>query len=86
MEDMIIFGAGKAGFRAKCDVEGKFCVKYFADNDKKKQGQTLDGIPIISAEEAIELFDTMREYDAEFTISLYPPTNDIIEIIKMRCW
>lgn len=32
------------------------------------------------------VFDTMREYDAEFTISLYPPTEDIIEIIKMRCW
>lgn len=43
MEDMIIFGAGKAGFRAKRDVKGKFCVKYFADNDKKKGGQTLDG-------------------------------------------
>ncbi len=70
MENMIIFGAGKAGFRAKRDVEGRFCVKYFADNDKKKQGQILDGIPIISVEKAIELVEK-QECKGSLLISTY---------------
>lgn len=71
MEDMIIFGAGKAGFRAKRNVGGgNFCVKYFADNDKRKQGKTLDGIPIISVEKAINLVEN-NGFKGRLLISTY---------------
>lgn len=49
----MIFGAGDLGITALRFLGNKR-VSHFIDNDKKKQGKTLEGKPIISIDEYIE--------------------------------
>lgn len=52
MKKNVIFGAGSRGERANyyCTRNG-MKIDFFADNDKKKQGELFCGIPVISMEE-----------------------------------
>lgn len=45
-----IFGAGSGGVNAYEYLKSEYELVAFADNDKKKHGQTLNGCPIVSAE------------------------------------
>ncbi|WP_342804692.1 LicD family protein [Alteromonas sp. M12] len=47
-QKVIIFGAGQAGIAAKQNLQSKFCILAFCDNDVSKVGCVLDGLPIIS--------------------------------------
>lgn len=53
--DVAIFGAGPKGQEAmSCLLEKGYTVTCFLDNDKKKQGQEVCGIPVIGLEKFIE--------------------------------
>lgn len=46
-----LFGAGSGGINAYEYLKGDYELVVFADNDKRKHGQMLNGFPIISARE-----------------------------------
>lgn len=77
--EVIIFGAGKNGYRLKKTLEeaGNIIIKYFCDNNEKKRGMTLDGIPIIS-------FDEMVRYVKEEKIKckIYISVLDVDTIVR----
>ncbi|BFH11247.1 FkbM family methyltransferase [Paenibacillus melissococcoides] len=55
---IVVFGAGGCGERAIGWIRSQGLTAYLvADNDIKKQGQTLDGIVIISPQELKEIYD-----------------------------
>lgn len=49
-----IFGAGQAGAMAAKWLPSEYRVACFLDNDKKKQGQKLEEIPILSLEDGLK--------------------------------
>lgn len=50
-----IFGAGQAGMMVRTWLPATQELMCFIDNDKKKQGKMLDGLPVLSLEEALQL-------------------------------
>ncbi len=50
-----IFGAGQAGAMVRTWLPAAQEVLCFIDNDKEKQGKMLDGLPVLSLEEALRL-------------------------------
>lgn len=50
MANVIIFGAGDGGGQAYERLRGKANVVAFADNDPKKHGKTMFGVPVIRPE------------------------------------
>lgn len=50
-----IFGAGQAGMMVRTWLPATQELLCFIDNDKKKQGKMLDGLPVLSLEEALQL-------------------------------
>ncbi len=50
-----IFGAGQAGAMVRTWLPATQEVLCFIDNDKEKQGEMLDGLPVLSLEEALRL-------------------------------
>lgn len=50
-----IFGAGQAGMMARTWLPATQELLCFIDNDKEKQGKMLDGLPVLSLEEALRL-------------------------------
>ena len=53
---LIVFGAGGRGKSAYSGLkEDGISIEYYADNDENKQGRFLNGIKIISPEEAVEI-------------------------------
>lgn len=51
--ECVIFGAGRAGELTLLNLPAGIHVTAFIDNDKKKQGNSLHGIPVLSPEEVI---------------------------------
>lgn len=49
-----IFGAGQAGRMAKRWLKGNQKLSCFIDNNKQKQGELLEGVPVFSLEKALE--------------------------------
>jgi hypothetical protein len=47
---IVIFGAGQAGVAAKKNLQSEFFIMAFCDNDARKVGSTLDGLPVIAVE------------------------------------
>jgi predicted SAM-dependent methyltransferase len=60
MRNLAIFGAGKIGKQTKKLVEEKYFneykLLYFVDNDPAKQGTSIEGTPVVSAEKLLELY------------------------------
>lgn len=50
-----IFGAGQAGMMVRTWLPAMQELMCFIDNDKEKQGKMLDGLPVLSLEEALRL-------------------------------
>lgn len=50
-----IFGAGQAGAMVRTWLPAAQEVLCFIDNNKEKQGKMLDGLPVLSLEEALRL-------------------------------
>lgn len=50
-----IFGAGQAGAMVRTWLPARQELLCFIDNDKEKQGKMLDGLPVLSLEEALRL-------------------------------
>lgn len=50
-----IFGAGQAGMMVRTWLPAAQEVLCFIDNNKEKQGKMLDGLPVLSLEEALRL-------------------------------
>lgn len=50
-----IFGAGQAGMMVRTWLPGTQELLCFIDNDKEKQGKMLEGLPVLSLEEALRL-------------------------------
>lgn len=50
-----IFGAGQAGMMVRTWLPATQELMCFIDNDKEKQGKMLDGLPVLSLEEALQL-------------------------------
>ncbi len=50
-----IFGAGQAGMMVRTWLPATQELMCFIDNDKEKQGKMLDGLPVLSLEEALRL-------------------------------
>jgi hypothetical protein len=61
----VIFGAGKAGESALANLRSSYNIIAFVDNDIKKQGLTLNGLPICSVKD-IEHDDAMIFIASEF--------------------
>lgn len=60
MQRIIIFGASLGGQRALKSLPRKAKAVAFSDNDPKKHGQQLDGLPIVSPDEIkSQPFDTV---------------------------
>ena len=55
VKQIAIFGAGQAGAMVRTWLPAAQEVLYFIDNDKEKQGKVLDGLPVMSLEEALWL-------------------------------
>lgn len=66
MKKNVIFGAGVYGVQA-LEKLGKEEVSFFLDNDEKKQGSLMAGIPVISPEK----FPPMKEQHHVVIASLY---------------
>lgn len=49
-----IFGAGQAGMMVRTWLPATQELMCFIDNDKEKQGKMLDGLPVLSLEEALQ--------------------------------
>ncbi|GHF80497.1 nucleoside-diphosphate sugar epimerase/dehydratase [Thalassotalea marina] len=63
---VIFFGASLAGLQAFESLKDKVDILAFADNDLKKQGSNIKGIPIISPGAINDI-----EYDGIFISSMY---------------
>ena len=50
-----IFGAGQAGRMVRTWLPATQELLCFIDNDKEKQGKMMDGLPVLSLEEALQL-------------------------------
>lgn len=50
-----IFGAGQAGMMVRTWLPATQELLCFIDNNKEKQGKLLDGLPVLSLEEALQL-------------------------------
>lgn len=50
-----IFGAGQAGMMVRTWLPATQELLCFIDNNKEKQGKMLDGLPVLSLEEALQL-------------------------------
>lgn len=51
---IVIFGSGQYGIRVKYDLESRLVMpEYFMDNNPRKQGTVIDGIPCKSKEELL---------------------------------
>jgi predicted SAM-dependent methyltransferase len=61
MQNLAIFGAGQIGKQTKKLVEEKYFdeyrLVYFVDNNSDKQGSLIEGIPTISAEKLLEVYE-----------------------------
>lgn len=55
VKQIAIFGAGQAGAMVRTWLPAAQEVLCFIDNDKEKQGKVLDGLPVMSLEEALRL-------------------------------
>lgn len=51
LDGLVVFGAGAGGLRVWEMVPRKEMIRCFADNDTRKQGTTLQGIPVIAPSE-----------------------------------
>ena len=51
----VIFGAGLAGQRTFTYYRNQFKIVAFADNDPKKAGATLMGLPVVSGDRILEV-------------------------------
>lgn len=82
MENIVIWGAGLNGLKLKKDLDkclGETRVRFFCDNNIKKQGCELDGIRILSYEQIVQM---CREgWKGNIVISIIDPT-DIVEQIR----
>ena len=54
MQRIMIFGAGEGGRRALDNLSEDCRIACILDNDPKKQGTTLAGIPVCSPDRALE--------------------------------
>lgn len=73
MEKAIIFGAGSAGEKLYAQIAEKYDIVAFTDNDVRKVGNFIEGIKVISPEEAIH-------YNSEmYVIATMPGRSSIIE-------
>ena len=77
MEKIIIFGASLGGERAlKSLSRGKKAIA-FSDNDPKKHGSTLSGLPVVAPNEILQ-----RPYDKVLIASSYYPEifNQLVDL------
>lgn len=58
-KELILFGAGDYGQKA-LHFFGKDRVRCFADNDERRTGTSLDGVPIVSFHQMVELLETCQ--------------------------
>lgn len=56
VKQIAIFGAGQSGAMVRTWLPAAQEVLCFIDNDKEKQGKVLDGLPVMSLEEALRLY------------------------------
>lgn len=55
MEEVILFGASNLGKKAMQELEDKYKILSFCDNDKSKWGKKINNVSIISIYDAIKL-------------------------------
>lgn len=48
---VVVFGTGAGGREAQARLRGRHHVVAFADNDRAKVGQSMDGVPIVAADQ-----------------------------------
>lgn len=61
MEKVVIFGAGGTGHKLADELEKKYEVLCFIDNDKERQGSKIGELEVCSIERIIDL-----DYDKVF--------------------
>lgn len=54
--DIIIFGASKLGIIAKKFLQDTHTIKAFCDNNNNKHNSYIDGIPVISVEQLLQIY------------------------------
>ena len=80
-KELVLFGAGKYGIAilAALKREGISNVRCFCDNNEKALGKTVDGLPVISPEDALEQYP-----DACFVITPKDYENEILrQLVRM---
>lgn len=75
-KNIVIFGAGEVGSATKRVLENnsrnKFNILGFVDDDKKKQGKSIDGVPVLALERLRDMLKTDQVDEmiiASFTLS-----------------
>ncbi len=73
-KNIIIFGAGEYGASAYCSLHDGYSILCYVDNNAKKQGSFLFGVPVISIEELSNYYNNstdiivcMRDYYSAIT-------------------
>jgi SAM-dependent methyltransferase len=90
VRNLAIFGAGYIGKQTKKLVEDKytdeFKLVYFVDNDSLKQGSLIESIPVISAEELLQLYGKEIDDVASALLKSYDVDDFLIKhkIIPIR--
>lgn len=60
-KEVVIYGAGQAGLKLESEYRNSsYKVKYFIDDSSSLQKRTIDGIRILSKDEAIKTIDTSK--------------------------
>ncbi|CUV64967.1 Capsular polysaccharide biosynthesis protein capD1 (putative UDP-sugar epimerase) [Sulfurovum sp. enrichment culture clone C5] len=60
-KEVVIYGAGQAGLKLESEYRNSsYKVKYFIDDSPSLQKRTIDGIRILSKDEAIKTIDTSK--------------------------
>ncbi|HEX2980101.1 MAG TPA: FkbM family methyltransferase [Anaerolineaceae bacterium] len=76
---VVIFGAGNLGRKVlKCLREDGIEPRAFTDNNPRLWGTNIDGVPILSPEQASQEFGTL----AVFIVAIFSPGNPIRQIIR----
>lgn len=81
VKEIILFGYGKQGRKVLNSLQKDFKIVAIVENDIKKVGKTVNGIPIIHFEEAVEL---LKKYRVIVTVAEYY-YKEIAEQLRKIC-
>jgi hypothetical protein len=81
---VVIFGASLSGCSAFSDIADVYDVLAFTDNDSKKQGTKIEGIPIISPSEIAALKPNKILIASEFFEQIQGQLTQLVPQIKVE--